>query len=1141
MEAQDSSTKDLQKSEEIKRRFPLTDFSLKNRTTVLLLTVLLAVSGIQLYLGLPKDSFPEVKINQIYVGTPYPGNSPIEVENLITRPLEQEINNISSVDKITSVTVQDYSVIIVEFPPSEDTQQALLDVKDAVDKAKPEFPSDLDEEPNVFEFDFANLPILNINLTGNYDISALKSFAEDLQERIERIGEVAKVEIRGVDEKEVEVLLDPYKMDAVKVTFSDIQRAIASENMNMSGGDILDGGLRRSLRIEGQISDPKQLEEIVVKHEKGNIVHLKELAKINFGYRKEKKSYARLSSAPVVSIDVVKRSGENLIITTDKVMRIIAEAQRTFPTNLSISTTNDQSQNTRNMVQNLENNIISGVILVVLVLQFFLGIRNALFVGFAIPMSMFLSFCVLAAMDATINMMILFSLIMALGMLVDNGIVVVENAYRLLEKGKSPMKAVKQGVGEVAWPIIVSTLTTLVAFFPLLVWPGLVGEFMKYLPMTLIITLSSSLFVALIINPIIIMLFIKPPPPKANKHRRAITRFLIICAIGAFFLLIKWIVIGNLLIAFALLILLQIYVLTPSADLFQTRFLPALETRYKQLLTYALQGTRPYVYITSTVALLIGSFVLMGIFTPPVLFFPNSQPNLVNVFIEFPIGTDIETSNRFASKVEKQVMKLVEPYDYMVESVMTKAGLGSADPDDLAANQGETPHRALVTVHFKEFKYRQGVSTEEIMTQIRKTLSGYPGVRIAVEKDRTGPPVGKAISIEVIGEDLEILIETAKRMQNFINSSPIAGIESLKIDPAKNKPELTIHVDKEKARRYGLSTSAVASEIRTSLFGREVSKYKEGEEDYAINLRLAEEYKHDIQVLLNKNITFRDASTGRFSQVPISSVASVDYDNTYNQISRKDLKRVVTLSSNVLSGFNATKVNDEIRALLNDFDTPNGYEIRFSGEQERQAEEMAFLSNAFLIAVFLIFLVIIAQFNTLSSPLIIMATILFSSIGVLLGLVIFQMNFIVIMTMIGLISLAGIVVNNGIVLLDFIVQIKAQKRRELGLERLPFTAVVQAVIQAGETRMRPVLLTAITTILGLIPLAVGLNIDFIGLFTTYDPNVYMGGGNVDFWAPMCWTIIFGLSFATFLTLVIVPVMYWIFLRIQYVYHGWKIE
>jgi multidrug efflux pump len=1117
----------------VDKEFKLTTASLKNRTTVYFLTFLVAVIGITAYINLPKDSFPEVEMPVVYIGTPYPGNAPLDMENLITRPIEKELNTISEVDNIKSTSVQDYSTIIVEFTPETEIQNALTKVKDAVDRAKPDLPSDLKEDPNVFEMNFSEFPIMNINLSGDFQVEELKFYAEYLEDEIEKISEISKVEIRGLDEKEVQVKVDPYAMEARKVSFNDIENAITAENVTLSGGSFTEDGVKRTIRVVGEFEQPDEMENVVIKFEKGNIVYLGDVAKVEFAY-KEKESFARLYKEPVVSVDVIKRSGENLLIATEKINAVIDKAvEKVLPAEMNVSITNDQSEFTRKTVSNLENNIISGVILVVLVLLFFLGTRNALFVGVAIPLSMFVTFMILGALGITVNMMVLFSLIMALGMLVDNGIVVVENVYRLMEEGHSAWNATRLGVGEVAWPIIASTATTLAAFLPLAFWPGIMGEFMKYLPITLIITLSSSLFVALVINPVLISTFMKVHGSKTGGGKVLWRNVLITIGIGILFLIIGWTVIGNLLLLFALLVILNIYVFTPLSNRFQDRFLPWLESIYDRGVKHALKGANPAFYFWGTFAALVGVIFLMTVKTPNVIFFPINEPKYVNVFIELPVGTDIATTNEFTEQIEDKVLEIVEPYDYMVESVLAKVGQDTSDPNDPSAfGQSDTPNKARITVNFSPYDERNGQSTNEIMEEIRNSMGGHPGVTITVDKDASGPPVGKPISIEISGENFATLIDITERMRTAINESGIEGIEKLKMDLETGKPELIVHIDREKARRFGLSSYTVANELRTSLFGKEISKYKQGEDDYEIQLRLADEYRYDLDALMNKSVTFRDQSSGVFKQVPISSVADAELSSTYGSVRRKDLKRMISISSNVEGGYNATEINEQIKDLLSGFPMPPGYEFKFGGEQEQQAEEMEFLSSALLFAVFLIFLIIVAQFNKLTAPLIIMTTVLFSTIGVFLGLIIFKMDFVVVMTMIGIISLAGIVVNNAIVLIDFIELKRERMKKELGADRLDMDQIKQAIAAAGKIRLRPVLLTAITTILGLLPLATGLNIDFIRFFQEYNPDFFIGGDNAIFWGPMSWTIIFGLIFATFLTLIVVPVMYLFFARIN---------
>jgi multidrug efflux pump subunit AcrB len=1116
----------------VDKEFALTTFSMKNATSVVFLTALVAIMGVIIYGGLPKDSYPEIKQPIVYVGTPYPGNGPLDMENLVTRPIEKELNTISEVDNIKSTSVQDYSTIVVEFDPKTTVEDALSKVKDAVDRAKPELPSDLPQDPNVFEINFSEFPIMNINLSGPYSLEELKEYAEYLEDEIEKVAEISKVEIRGIDEKEVKIKVDPYALEARNLNFGDIDNAITAENLTLSGGNILDNGVRRTIRVVGEFTDPAQLGDIVIKHEKGNIVYLKDVARIEFDY-KDRLSYARLRKDPVVMVDVVKRSGENLIIATDKIKAILAEAKSSvFPEDVKVSLTNDQSSFTNEMVSSMENNIISGVIVVVGVLLLFIGTRNAMFVGMAIPMSMFITFIVLGALGITINMMVLFGLIMALGMLVDNGIVVVENVYRLREEGYSMWDATRLGVGEVAVPIISSTATTLAAFLPLMFWPGIMGQFMKYLPITLIVSLSASLFVALVINPVFIMRFMKLDSEIAVNKSRIWKSVLILSLLGAAVIAASyasggsyyWL--GNLLLGAALLGLINVYVFNPLSKRFQGGFLPGLESLYEKTVNFALRKSNPYWIFVGTFLLLVVSIFLLGVFPPKVLFFPENEPKYANVFIEFPVGADIERTNEFTKEIEDKVIDAILPYEAIVESVIANVGAGTGDPQDMSSiGQAESPNKARITVNFVDFKYRNGVSTSAVMEKIRASVGGYPGVAVTVDKDAAGPPVGKPINIEITGEDFETLITLAEKMRNYINESGIQGIEKLKIDLETGKPELIVNIDREKARRFGLSTYSVANEVRTSLFGKEVSKFKQGEDDYEIQLRLDDRYRYDPDALMNKNITFRDQADGKMHQVPISSVAKVELSSTYGSVKRKDLKRQVTISSNVVGGYNPTLINNEIKALMADFPMPAGYEFKFGGEQEKQAEEMAFLTQALWFALFLVFFIIVAQFNKLTAPLIIMTSVLFSTIGVFLGLLAFRMDFVIIMTMIGIISLAGVVVNNAIVLLDFVELKKRRMKEALGVSELPIERVREAIIEAGKTRMRPVLLTAITTVLGLIPLAVGINIDFIRFFGSYDSDFYLGGDSVIFWGPLSWTIIFGLTFATFLTLVVVPVMY----------------
>lgn len=1128
------------------KQFGLSTLSVKNKTTVFVLTAIVLIAGVLSYVSMPREAFPEVITPEIYVGTPYPGNSPVDIEKLITRPIEKEIKTISGIDKLTSNSIQGYSSIRVVFDFSVSPEKALQKVKDAVDKAKSssDFPTDLPVDPNVFEMNFNELtPVMNVNLSGDFSAELLEDYAEIIEDKIEALPQVTKVDIRGTQVKEVKIKVDVQKMESMNISFNDIENAVAYENMTISGGDLLVDDIKRSVRTVGDFKDWKDIENLIVKQEKLDIVYLRDIAEITFE-GKDRDSYAREFGKPVVMCDVFKRSGENLLEVSDAINQIIEDLkQNEFPQSLNVTITSDMSEQTRTQVDELENSIIFGMLLVVGVLLFFLGLRNALFVGIAIPMSMFLAFMVLSAMGVTLNMMVLFSLILALGMLVDNGIVIVENIYRLHDEGYPLLKASIYGAGEVAWPIIASTATTLAAFIPLAIWPGLMGEFMKYLPITLMIVLGSSLFVALVINPVFTSVFMKLEEKPANKKKILITSITVVM-VGLMFSVFGSMGFGNLIIAGGLTVLTTTYFYTPATKYFQSKVLPKLENAYKNFLSMVLAKKNPRKLLLGTFLLLILSFVLLGVATPKVEFFPVNMPKYLNIFVEQPIGTDIESTNQVAIEIENKVMKYFDEEievrgenikrGFIVESIIGQVGQGTSDPAQ-GVSMGDTPEKARITVSFVPFNERKGMSTNQIMNDIRDLTREIPGAQITVDKDPAGPPTGKPINIEISGEDYEVLIADAEEMKQFINNQNIPGIEELKLDIQSGKPELLINIDRQKARRFNLSTAQIGSAIRTALFGKEISKYKEGEDDYKIILRMSDESRYNVEKIMNQLITFRDPSNGRIVQVPISAVANAEKSATYSSINRKNQKRVVTLQSNVLENYNANEVVENIKKSLTGYNVNEKNTWKFTGQQEDQAKEMKFLSTALLIAVFLIFLIIVAQFNSVSAPVIIVTAVLFSLIGVLLGLVIFQMDFIIMMTMIGIISLAGIVVNNAIVLIDYTKLIMERRKEELGMEeheKLSIDEIREALIEGGKTRLRPVLLTAITTILGLMPLAVGMNINFFTLFTDLDPQIYFGGDNVVFWGPMSWTIIFGLTFATFLTLVIVPAMFLIIEKVK---------
>lgn len=1114
------------------RDFWLSTWALKNKNTVYLIVAAIVIFGLYSYVSLPKELFPEINIPTVMVQTLYPGNPPVDIENLVTRPLEKEIESVKGIKKMTSLSSQDVSNLFIEFQTDADIKKALQDVKDAVDKAKSDLPDDLPSDPMVTDIDFSEFPVINVNLSGDFSINELKNYAEDLKDEFEAIKEVSKVNINGITDREVKINLDPFKMSALQVSYNDVENAVAGENVSMSGGDIKLGKIKRSIRLIGEFDDPKQIENIIVKSEKDNIVYLRDIGTVEYGFA-ERDSYARLMKKPVVSLQVVKKSGENLLSTIDQVNTILKEARdsKLIPDNMVITITQDQSDVVKRQLNNLENSIIMGMIFVIIILFLFLGTRNSLFVGLAIPTSMFMAFMIMGIIGYTINMIVLFSLILALGMLVDNAIVVTENIYRYISKGYSVFESARQATGEVAMPIISSTATTLAAFFPLLFWDSIMGEFMSYLPLTLIIVLSSSLFVALVIIPVVFNDFYKEgaatttlPKPKKSL---TVALILVLAALVFYGLKINWI--GTLLLIFALIGLLNLLFLSRLAIWFQDVFLVWLEKTYHNLIQFALKKWRPYAFIAGTFLLMIFTLAFYFGSNPKLVNFPSSAPKYINILAELPINTDIDVTDSSMRVIENKVFDILEPDMDIVKSVLTTVGKGAIGEREGWSGRSGGPNKGLITVNFVEFEDRNGKDTWKILERLSDNLVGqYPGITISVEKQKEGPPTGKPINLEIHGRDFNTLLYLSDTIRSVINRNNIPGIEGLKIDLDVGKPEIIVHIDREKARRYGLSTAQIGSAIRTALFGKEISDYKEGEDEYKIRMKLDDKYRYNLADLINQRITFRSQASGKIVQVPISAVTTFEYSTTYGAITRIDRDRVITIYSNVLQGYNATEINNQLKQIMRGFKMPAGYSYEFTGEQEDQEESMAFLEMALLIAVALIAIILVTQFNSFVKPAMIIFTVLLSTIGVFGGLATFKMDFVVIMTGIGIVSLAGVVVNNGIVLIDYIGLLKQRKRKELGLPDkadLPIDIAKECIVEGGKTRLRPVLLTAITTVLGLMPLALGLNIDILSFLNNFNPHIYFGGDNVAFWGPMSWTVIFGLSFATFLTLVIVPSMY----------------
>ena len=1125
------------------KEFFLSSWAINNKTIIYVLMTIFLVSGITAYKTMPRELFPEINSSNIFVTTIFPGNNAEEIEKLITDPLEQEIKGVIGLIEIESTSSEGISIINIEFDDDIPTEVARLRVKDLVDNVTvgddwPTF-NNAKVDPNIFEFDIAErFPVLNISLVGDYKVEELKEYAEYLDTRIERLPQVKTVEVRGIQDFEVEIAVNPYKMKATKTSFGNIINAISQENITISAGSLISDGQRRNVKIIGEVSDPSQLNRLIVKRDDGP-VYLEDVASVSFR-EKDVTSFTRSFDQKTVMLEVVKRGGENAIFASNSIQEIIKDAKENFlPENLDVVVQNDQSEYTINSVNDLMNNLIFGIILVVTVLTFFLGLRNALFVGFAIPMSMFMSLVILSAFGFTLNRMVLFGLVMGLGLLVDNGIVVVENIYRLMSKeGMSRVQAAKLGIGEVALPIIVSTATTIAAFIPLGTWPGTLGEFMIYFPITLSAILGSSLIVAIFFNSMLVSSFMDLSEQEISRTNLIKLTYILGGLAIVFVLFQDTRAIGSLLAFICFLFWSYKYVIKNSAVKFQNTLLVKLENRYNEFLSFALAGFRPYLFLLGTISLFFVSILLMAIFPPKVEFFPDNEPQQILVYLEYPEGTDIKKTNETSMLIESEVYKVVNNskyidngYNFLVESAISQVGEGAGNPETDAGGTGEIPHKALITMTMREFKFRRGMSSEELRKEIQlELLEKFPGIAISVEKDSQGPPGGYPVNIEIYGEDYEQLIETAISMKNYLNQENIEGIEQLKIDVSRSKPGLEFNVDREKAGELGIPTGLVGQTIRNSIIGSKAGIYKLRGEDYEINVRFDEEFKNDINSIINQNIVFRDQSTGKIQEVPIASIVDQKNITSFSAIKHIDLQRVVTLYSSILAGSNANEIVNTAEIALSGYEAPQGVEYKFTGEIKQQSENQEFLSGALLTGIALIILLLVFQFNSISKPFIVLASIVLSFTGVFLGIVIFNLTFSILMTMLGIISLTGIIVNNAVVLIDYTQLLFDRKKIDLNMSKdeiIDKMTAMELVKTAGKARLKPVLLTAITTIFGLIPLAVGLNIDFFSLFANWNPNVYLGGDNVVFWGPLAWTVIFGITFATFLTLIIVPSMYYI--------------
>ena len=1117
------------------KQFKPTSWAIDNRTAIYIFTIIITLYGVFKFNTLPKEQFPDVVVPTISVTTIYFGNSPNDIENLVTRPLEKQLKGISGakVKKIQSISQQDYSLIIIEFDTDIKTEVAKQKVKDAIDKAQSDLPNDLTTQPNVQEFDFSEMPIMYVNVSGDYDGITLKKYADKMQDKFEEFPEVNRADIVGAPEREIQINVDPIKMQAAKLSFTDIGNAISYENRDISGGLVEVGDMKRTIRIKGQFKSVLDMQNLVVKNLQGAAVYLKDVAEI-VDTVKETESYARLDGKNVVTLNIIKRSGENLIATAEKIKGAIDEMQETgqIPPKdkLKVVVTGDQSKKTATSFHELINTIIIGFVLVLLVLMFFMGVNNAFFVALSVPLSIFVAFMFLPVADfmvgtsVTLNFIVLFALLFGLGIIVDDAIVVIENTHRIFANGKVKIeRAAKEAAGEVFIPVFAGTVTTLAPFFPLLMWKGIIGKFMIYLPVMLILTLAASLIVAFIINPVFAVSFMKPEGREYEKPKHEIFKaswFWVFIAFGIILNIAGWHGFGNFLLFIALIAIAERYILRDIIHFFQERVLPSLMNKYEKLLKWILQGKRPAYALVSLFILFPISLMLLLARGNKMTFFPSGDPNFIYVYLKLPVGTKTATTDSITSILEKRVHKVLEnempQKGGIVESVITNVAVSANNPRD--NNRSTQSNLGRIQVSFVDFEHRHGKHTKPFLDEIRKQMKGIPGAIINVQQEDSGPPTDPPVNIEVSGDNFDEISKIASALLFHLDTNRVNGVEALKMDVDLLNPEISIIIDRDKAMHEGLSTAQIGMEIRNAVFGKEASKLKDGEDDYKIQIRYSDLQRNNIADIMNMRIAFRDMNTMAIKHIPLSALAKVDYTNTTGAVIRKNTKRTIQIQSNVTEASLAGPANKELTKLITDFKSktkiPGDVTIKQTGQGEQEKETSMFLFTALISSLLLIFLILVLQFNGLSKPFIVLTEIFFSIIGVFIGYAATGMTIASIMLGVGIVGLAGIVIKNGILLIEFTDELKHRGYKTR-----------QAAIEAGKIRIIPVMLTAMATILGLFPLAIGFNIDFVSMFQHLNPKIFFGGDSVVFWGPLSWTIIFGLIFSFFLTLVMVPSMY----------------
>lgn len=1129
------------------KEFKPTSWSIKQKTFTYILILCISFGGIYQFLTLPKESFPDIVIPTIFIQTINVGNSPKDIENLITRPIEKQIKSITGakINKFTSTSQQDFSAITVEFSTDVNTQVAIDKVKDAVDRAQSDLPTNLTQDPKIIEISLSDQPVMYVNISGDFNLQKLKYYADELKDRFESLSELSRVDIVGSPEREFQINVDKNIMEISNITYDDISNAVSRENLDVSAGLVKVDNMNRNLQVIGQLKSKQDIENIIVRNEYGQPFYIRDIATVK-DTSKDQESFARLNGKNVITLNIIKRSGENLIETSDKIKAIIDDAKTNLlPKKLNVDITGDQSIETRSSFKDLVNSIVIGFILVLLVLMFFMGVTNAFFVALSVPLSMFVAFIFMPLADyivgshVTLNFIVLFALLFGLGIIVDDAIVVIENTHRIFVQNKGKLNAsisARIAAGEVFIPVLTGTITTLAPFFPLLFWPGIIGKFMVYLPTMLIFTLSASLIVAFIMNPLFAVDFMSHTDEK-NKPASSLFKsfkFWFFLVLGIIFDLTHQTFLGNFIIFFLILIILYKFFIEDLIHKFQYKILPAIMTLYEKSLRWALKANNPTKLLWGTILLFIVSFYLfissINSGRVSVVFFPNADPDQIYVYLKLPVGSEINYTDSITKILEKKVNKVLgisqTTNNAVVESIIANVAKGASDPT--AGDQSTRSELGRIQVNFVEYEKRNGISTAVYVDQLRNEIKNLNiiNAEVSVEQQKNGPPTDPPVNVEMTSDDFDLLSKSAVKLKSYLASKNIYGIDELKLNTDLSNPELIVKIDRQKALIYGISTGQISNVLRTSLFGSEVSKIKEGKEEYKIMLRNNKNQSNDLASLLSMHILFRDFATGgALKSIPLSSVISIEPSNTSGAVKRKDNKRQITIYSGLTNepGVDSRRINIEIKNYLDRYnDLPDGITVKQTGENEQQLETVQFLGKALIIALFLILATLVLQFNSISKTIIILCEIVFSIIGVLLGFTISGMTVSGIMTGLGIVGLAGIVVKNGILVIEF-----TEELRERGYR------TKEAIIQAGKTRIIPVMLTAVAAILGFIPIAFGFNINFITLFSDLNPHIFFGGPSVAFWKPLSWTLIFGLAFAFFMTLFLVPSMYLIAERLRY--------